>query len=346
MRGRGGSGSGGGGGGSSGNRKGPNPLTRSYESTGPDVKVRGTALHIAEKYVQLARDAQSSGDRVLAENYLQHAEHYYRLIAAAQAQLQQPIQIVRSDIQEDDDAYDDDVDTTADVRPVAAAYLDAPQPFVDEQPGAPGRQPQPGGERPTHQGRDRDHRDMRGDRENRRERDDVREGRPEREGRDRFNDRQRNGRPPYRPDQQRADRFERGDRPGGERFEPRDHRPDRRPENGFEPRGEYRGERQGEPRPERFQQDHRPERPAEARPETRPEPRIERQAEFEVRQPEPVAVEPALVADLPAFITGAPRGDAEPVRKRRVTTRTPRARKATGEDAAAEAPDTPAAADE
>ena len=42
------------------NRKGPNPLTRSYESNGGDVKIRGTALHIAEKYVQLARDAQSS----------------------------------------------------------------------------------------------------------------------------------------------------------------------------------------------------------------------------------------------------------------------------------------------
>ena len=64
-------------------RKGPNPLTRSYESNGPDVKVRGTAQHIAEKYLQLARDAQSSGDPVMAESYLQHAEHYYRLIAAA-----------------------------------------------------------------------------------------------------------------------------------------------------------------------------------------------------------------------------------------------------------------------
>ena len=41
------------------NRKGPNPLTRSYESNGPDVKIRGTAQHIAEKYLQLARDAQS-----------------------------------------------------------------------------------------------------------------------------------------------------------------------------------------------------------------------------------------------------------------------------------------------
>src|SRR5579871_3130673 len=67
------------------NRKGPNPLTRSYESNGPDVKIRGTAHHVAEKYLQLARDAQSSGDPVMAENYLQNAEHYFRLIAAAQA---------------------------------------------------------------------------------------------------------------------------------------------------------------------------------------------------------------------------------------------------------------------
>ena len=69
---------------SGGSRRGPNPLTRSYESNGPDVKVRGTPQHIAEKYVQLARDAHSSGDTVMAESYLQHAEHYYRIIAAAQ----------------------------------------------------------------------------------------------------------------------------------------------------------------------------------------------------------------------------------------------------------------------
>ena len=71
------------------NRKGPNPLTRTYESNGPDVKIRGTAHHVAEKYLQLARDAQSSGDPVMAESYLQHAEHYFRLIAAAQAAQQQ-----------------------------------------------------------------------------------------------------------------------------------------------------------------------------------------------------------------------------------------------------------------
>ena len=64
------------------NRKNHNPLTRSFESNGPDVKIRGTPAHIAEKYLTLARDAQSSGDPVLGENYLQHAEHYTRIIMA------------------------------------------------------------------------------------------------------------------------------------------------------------------------------------------------------------------------------------------------------------------------
>jgi hypothetical protein len=79
------------------NRKGPNPHSRSYESNGPDVKIRGTALHIAEKYVTLARDAASAGDRVGEQNYLQHAEHYYRIVAAAQAQMPQPQPFQRAD---------------------------------------------------------------------------------------------------------------------------------------------------------------------------------------------------------------------------------------------------------
>ena len=54
-------------------------------SHGPDVRIRGTAQHVAEKYLQLARDAHTGNDPVAAENYLQHAEHYFRLIAAAQA---------------------------------------------------------------------------------------------------------------------------------------------------------------------------------------------------------------------------------------------------------------------
>jgi hypothetical protein len=71
------------------NRRSHNPLTRVYESNGPDVKIRGTAHHVAEKYLQLARDSQSSGDPVSAENYFQHAEHYFRLIATANEQFRQ-----------------------------------------------------------------------------------------------------------------------------------------------------------------------------------------------------------------------------------------------------------------
>ena len=60
---------------------------RAFDSTGPDVKIRGTAAHVYEKYLQLARDAGSAGDRVMQENYLQHAEHYYRILMAQGAQL-------------------------------------------------------------------------------------------------------------------------------------------------------------------------------------------------------------------------------------------------------------------
>jgi hypothetical protein len=80
---------GGGGGGGHNNRRSQNPMTRVFESNGPDIKIRGTASHVAEKYVQLARDARTSGDPVAAENYYQHAEHYFRLIAAAQEQFRQ-----------------------------------------------------------------------------------------------------------------------------------------------------------------------------------------------------------------------------------------------------------------
>ncbi len=68
---------------------GGNNANRSYESNGPDVKIRGNASHISEKYQQLARDAAASGDRVGAENYLQHAEHYYRMVLETQQQNQQ-----------------------------------------------------------------------------------------------------------------------------------------------------------------------------------------------------------------------------------------------------------------
>jgi hypothetical protein len=81
-----GGGNNGGGGGGGGGGYNPN---RTFDSSGPEIKIRGSAPHVYEKYLQLARDANSSGDRVMAENYLQHAEHYYRIMAAQQVQQQQ-----------------------------------------------------------------------------------------------------------------------------------------------------------------------------------------------------------------------------------------------------------------
>ena len=75
-----------GGGGGGGQHHNPN---RTFDSSGPEIKIRGSASHVYDKYLQLARDANAQGDRVAAENYLQHAEHYYRIMAAAAQQQQQ-----------------------------------------------------------------------------------------------------------------------------------------------------------------------------------------------------------------------------------------------------------------
>ena len=66
---------------------GGNIINRVFDSSGPDGKVRGTPQQIIEKYNQLHRDAFLSGDRVDAENFAQHAEHYTRLLAEAQREV-------------------------------------------------------------------------------------------------------------------------------------------------------------------------------------------------------------------------------------------------------------------
>lgn len=59
-----------------------NPRNQLYESNGPEVRIRGTVNQVLEKYLALARDASSSGDYVAAENFFQHAEHYFRILSA------------------------------------------------------------------------------------------------------------------------------------------------------------------------------------------------------------------------------------------------------------------------
>jgi len=153
------------------NRKGPNPLTRTYESNGPDVKIRGTAHHVAEKYLQLARDAHTSSDPVMAESYLQHAEHYFRLIAAAQLAQQQaqPGFVRPQNESQDADEGDDDDDfggipdrfasppertpppqfspPPGQQQPPMAPYNSAPQPYAERQTGDPQRPQQDRGPR-------------------------------------------------------------------------------------------------------------------------------------------------------------------------------------------------------
>ena len=118
-----------------------NPLTRIHESNGPDVKIRGTAHHVAEKYLQLARDAQASGDPVTAENHFQHAEHYFRLIAAAQEQFRQQNPYYQAPPAPGDGNRDDAMDDGDDDM---GQPTQIPQNFGNQQPPYPPReQPQP-----------------------------------------------------------------------------------------------------------------------------------------------------------------------------------------------------------
>src|ERR1700710_854102 len=112
------------------NRRGQNPMTRVFESNGPDIKIRGTASHVAEKYVQLARDARSSGDPVAAENYYQHAEHYFRLIAAAQEQFRQNQPQPRADTEMTSEDGDDDSESYSNFGQEPGFVPVQAQPFV------------------------------------------------------------------------------------------------------------------------------------------------------------------------------------------------------------------------
>lgn len=142
----------GGGGNNAGRRF--NPRVQTFDSNGPDVRIRGNAFQINEKYVTLARDAASSGDRVLAESYLQHAEHYQRMLNEAaiefgeqQPQLQQPgfVNGVDAGAGEQPDVV---------VQPIGGNVVPAEQPSVDgnamSQPQSEQGQNQGGGERRHH----------------------------------------------------------------------------------------------------------------------------------------------------------------------------------------------------
>lgn len=303
------------------NGKGPNPLTRSFESNGPDVKVRGTAQTIGEKYLQLARDAQGSGDPVAAENYLQHAEHYFRLIADAhRAQGGQGPAYVRPD--DNEDSFDEDDEFAPPFMP------GAPQPYAagyngGQGGGQAGGQPgyangggggqangQDGGRQGGYGGRPNGgaYRDGEGGESG------DSAGRGERQFRGPRGDRQDSRHEPRR-DAPRQD-FPRQDSPRQDspRQETRQEVPqDSRQEPRQAPRHEPRQEARHEPR-----QDPRQDPRQEAGPDVRFEPRHEARAGGEPRRPgrgprQPYAAREAVAADvesqpieavLPSFITG------------------------------------------
>ena len=145
--------------GSGGNSGGGNPLNRVYESNGPEMKVRGTAQTVADKYLQLARDAHASGDNVMAESFYQHAEHYLRILSAAQAynqQFQQQQQQSSQQYRRPDDGFDDDDDEAGEGDGGEGGQpqpVEARSQYNDQQPGQPASDSQ---DQPTGEGERRD----------------------------------------------------------------------------------------------------------------------------------------------------------------------------------------------
>jgi Domain of unknown function (DUF4167) len=218
---------------------------RSFESNGPDnVKIRGNAQHVFEKYQQLARDASSAGDRVLAENYLQHAEHYFRVVRAVQ-----PLRPVADIIGRDTFTSGYDID----FEDESGAQADTSDSSASSE-----------GDNNNGNASDGDNGDQRQDRGEWQSRDNRRDDRP-RDDRQQRDDRgfNRDDRP--RDDRPRDDRQQRDDRPRDDR--PRDDRP-----------REYRDERPRDDRPQERQRDDRPrsDAPREDRPRDDRPPRRDR----------------------------------------------------------------------
>ena len=180
---------------------------RAFESNGPDgVKVRGAAQAIFERYQQLARDAASSGDRVLAENYLQHAEHYFRTLRAMQPQ--RPVSEIYGR-----DQYSSGFDIDFEAEPTEEGPVEQSGEGAGEEGGEGGE-----GQRDDRQRDDRQQRDRYENRDRQRDdrqRDDRQRDDRQRDDRQR-DDRQRDDRPrdgeQRREGEGRRDRFDRRDR--------------------------------------------------------------------------------------------------------------------------------------
>ena len=197
-----------GGGGGGGGGKPQNNINRAFDSNGPEgVKVRGAAQHVYDKYQQLARDAYTSGDRVLAENHLQHAEHYFRVLRAMQPQ--RPLtDIIGRDAFSS--GFDIDFEDESGENQAAEAEAEPADGESSERPEG-WREPRPREE-------------WRGEGD--------RNGGYERQGRDRFRDQRRFDQPERNDRQDRGQRFERPEQRSDQRP---DQRNDQRPAPRVEP---------------------------------------------------------------------------------------------------------------
>ena len=262
----------GGGGSSGGGKPQPHNANRAFDSNGPDgVKVRGNAQHVFEKYQQLARDANAAGDRVLGENYLQHAEHYFRLLRALQ-----PSRSASEIIGRDQFASGYDIDFEDESGQQAAMAADEAAAAGGE--GLEVREREDGGDQ------------NRGDQNRNREwqaRDGGDQNRNRDRDRDRWRDRDgREGRNRNRDDRPRAegDDRPRDDRPRDDR--PRDDRPrDERPRDDRSRDEQRQDDRPAREERPRFDRDNRRDRNRDRddRPERDPMPVVQPQGDV----PEP-----------------------------------------------------------
>lgn len=124
------------------NNRPSNSRNQTFDSSGPEGKVRGTANQVYEKYLALARDAQSAGDRIGAENFFQHAEHYFRILAANGQQMRpRPMNGFEDDFGDDDSQPGSQPGGQPAAH--AAGQSAAPSAAVSDQPQPPHFSPRP-----------------------------------------------------------------------------------------------------------------------------------------------------------------------------------------------------------
>ncbi|WP_343791171.1 DUF4167 domain-containing protein [Brevundimonas kwangchunensis] len=281
-------------GGGNNNANATNP-NRSWDSQGPEnIKVRGNAQTVYERYMQLARDASASGDRVLAENYTQHAEHYFRVLRALQ-----PARPVSEIAQRELAGQGFDIDFEDESGAQAAAILAAQQAEAD---------------RVAEQERRQKEQDERREWREQRDREDREAGREPREARE--------AREPREPREPRAEGEQGEQREGGRRETRRERWERRRDERNkrFEGEGGAEGETSAA-----SDDEPREEAPAIEREAETPAPRRERRPRREDNDEAPAALPGFLTRSaaptVPAVEVEAPAEDAAPARKPRAPRR-------------------------